>query len=164
MGSRLRVAAGTFTPAGARVAYTWLRNGRPVAGATGTSYDLGVEDVGARMSVRVDLRHPGYRDRVVTLVSERVRTTPTLHVRTEGRPGRAVVGLRVTAPGVEAPRGRVTVRVGVTEVTGRLEDGRLRVVVRDLLPGLRSVRVTYEGTEVVRPGLLRTTVRVLRRG
>ncbi|MGH3361144.1 MAG: CHAP domain-containing protein [Nocardioides sp.] len=164
MGARLRVEPGTFTPAGASVSYTWLRNGRAVAGATGTSYDLGVADVGKRMSVRVKLRHPGYRDRVVSLpATERIRTRPTLHVRSEGRPGRALVRLRVTAPGVETPGGRATIRVGIREVTGRLEDGRLRVVVRNLTPGLRTVRVTYAGTDVVLPGRARTTVKVLRR-
>ena len=92
-----------------------------------------------------------------------IRTRPTLSVWTEGRPHRAVVRLKVTAPGVETPGGRATVRIGRRSVTGRLEDGRLRVVIGDLDPGLRTVRVSYAGTAVVLPERLTTTVRVPRR-
>jgi len=92
-----------------------------------------------------------------------IRTRPSLLVWTEGRRGRAVVRLKVTAPGVDTPRGRASVRIGRHRVTRRLEDGRLRVVIGDLGPGLRNVRVAYGGTDVVLPERLVTTVRVQRR-
>lgn len=164
LGGRLEVVPGTFTPGGATLTHTWLRNGRPISGATGSSYVPGLADVGKRISVRTRLSHTAYRDETVVVeAAGPIRTRPTLSVWTEGRPHRAVVRLKVTAPGVKTPGGRATVRIGGRSVTGRLEDGRLRVVIADLEPGLRSVRVSYTGTEVVLPERLTTTVRVPRR-
>ncbi|MGH3335508.1 MAG: CHAP domain-containing protein [Nocardioides sp.] len=164
LGGRLAVVPGTFTPTGATVTHTWLRNGRTIPGATGTSYVPGLRDVGARISVLVHLAHRGYEDRTVRVsAGGPVTTRPTLSVWTEGRRGRAVVRLKVTAPGVKTPGGRATVRIGDHRATGRLEDGRLRVVIRDLAAGVRTVRVDYAGTDVVRPEQMVTTVRVPRR-
>ena len=164
MGQRLSVSRGVFEPAKADVSYAWLRDGKVVSGATGPSYPLGVDDVGRRISARVTLRHPGYRDRTVVLAADgRVRTTPSVRVAADGRPGKAVVRVRVAAPGVATPTGRVTVRIGKREVVGRLEDGRVRLVLDGLSAGTRKVRVVYAGTEVVRAGRAVTTVDVPRK-
>jgi surface antigen len=164
LGGRMEVERGTFAPSGATVTYTWLRNGRAISGATGSSYVPQVFDVGDKISVRVELSREGYRDkRVLVEPKGLIRTRPTLLVWTEGRAQRAVVQLKVKAAGVDTPRGRATVRIGRSHVSGRLEDGRLRVVVRDLDPGLHRVRVAYLGTEVVVADRVVTTVRVRRR-
>jgi surface antigen len=164
LGGRLEVEPGAFRPAGATMTHTWLRNGRAIPGATGSSYVPGLRDVGERLSVRIRLSHEGYRARTVGLSAQGpVTTRPTLSVWTEGRPGRAIVRVKVTAPGVRTPGGRATVRIGDHRATGRLEDGVLRVVIGDLSPGVRNVRVSYAGTDIVRPGQLVTTVRVRRR-
>ncbi|MEJ7795959.1 MAG: CHAP domain-containing protein [Nocardioides sp.] len=163
VGRTLTVTPGTFTPTDAEVTYTWLRGDEPVVGATGPSYAVGPDDLGARLSVRVDLRHTGYRDASVTLPMEaRVTTVPTLKVASTGGDHRAVVVLRVTAPGVEAPGGLATVRVNGHEVTGRVEDGRLRVVLRGLDPGKHSVRVAYAGTQLIEAAGATDQVRVRR--
>ena len=161
MGRTLTAAPGELRPADADVIYTWLRNGDRVG--TGRRYPLGVHDVGERISLRVGLSHPGYRDRTVLLAAgSRVTTTPVLRVGAEGKRGRAVVRVRVAAPGVETATGKVTVRIGKHRVGGRLADGRLRVVVDGLGAGTRTVRVAYAGTEVVRPGRTSTTVEISR--
>ncbi len=81
----------------------------------------------------------------------------------DGQPGRAVVRLRVTAPGVSAPGGRATVRIGRDQVTGRVVDGRLKVVLDGLAAGTHTVRVSYAGTAVIRSSRTTTTVKVPRR-
>lgn len=163
VGRTLTVTPGSFAPAGAEVGYTWLRGDQPIDGATGTTYDVAAEDLGRRLSVRVDLRHAGYRDWSTTLpVAARVTTVPTLEVESIGGDHRAVVVLRVTAPGAEAPGGLATVRVGGREVTGRVENGRLRLVVRDLDPGRRTVRVAYAGTQLIEAARTTDRVRVRR--
>jgi surface antigen len=140
LGGRLSLEPGRFSPADASMTYTWLRNGRPVPGAVGSSYVPGLADVGERLSLRVHLRHRGYRDRTLIVPTDgRVTTRPSLAVWTRGLPGRAVVLVKVSAPGVRTPGGKVIVRIG---------DHR---------------RVRYLGTEIVRPGRLVTTVRVQRR-
>ena len=91
MGRRLTLTPGTFDPADADVTYTWLRNGRPVAGVTGRTYDLAAADVGRQIAVQVKLSHIGYRDRTLTLDADGVVTTvPSLRVGGDrpARPGR----------------------------------------------------------------------------
>jgi surface antigen len=164
LGGRLEVAPGRFTPTGATMTHTWLRDGKAIPGATGSSYVPGLSDVGKRISVDIHLSHEGYRDRTVHLTADhRVTTRPTLSVWTDGRPGRAVVRLTVTAPGVNTPGGHATVRISGHRAPGRLRDGELRVVIGDLAPGVHKVRVSYAGTDVVLPEHLATTVRVQRR-
>jgi hypothetical protein len=164
LGGRLEVVRGTFQPGKATVTHTWLRNGRPISGAVGTSYVPGLRDVGQRLSVQIHLSREGYQDRTLRVWADgRVTTRPTLSVWTEGRPGRAIVRLKVTAPGVSTPGGRATVQIGDHRAVGQLRDGRLQVVIGDLTSGVRTVRVSYAGTDVVRPEALVTTVRVPRR-
>ena len=161
---RLTVTPGTYTPRDATVRYAWLRDGVPIPKATATSYAATVDDVGRRIAVRIDLSRTGYRDHSVTLrAAGPVTTEPTLRVSAEGRPHRAVVRLRVAAPGVEAPGGEARVRIGRKSVTGRVVDGRLRVVVADLPRGRHDVTVAYAGTSVVLAARATTTVRVPRR-
>ncbi len=163
VGRTLSVDAGTFTPEDATVSYTWLRGDEVVPGATGRSYDVAAADLGHRLTVRVDLTHPGYRDESLPLGPDAtVTTVPTLRVDAEGRAGKAVVKLRVTAPGVEDVGGRATVRIAGREVSGRVVDGRLRVVVTRLEPGARTVRVSYQGTDLVEAARATGRVRVRR--
>jgi len=132
-----------------------------VPGATGETYPLGVDDVGHRISVQVAMARSGYRDHSFFVpVGSPVTTIPVLDVRATGKPRRAVVVLRVSAPGVAAPGGRFTATVGGRTVTGQVVDGQARVVVRDVRPGTRKVKVAYEGTELVEAARTRVTVTV----
>lgn len=161
---RLTAVPGRYTPRDATVRYAWLRDGEAIPRAGGTSYAATVDDVGHRLSVRVDLSRTGYRDHSLTLrTSGPVTTEPTLRVSAEGRPGRAVVVLGVRAPGVTEPGGEATVRVGGESVTGRVVDGGLRTVVGDLPRGRHDVRVTYAGTSVILAERATTQVWVPRR-
>ncbi|HEX6151479.1 CHAP domain-containing protein [Nocardioides sp.] len=164
-GRLLTVAPGAVTPADATVRYTWLRDGSPITGADGTSYRLGAADVGHEVSVRLVLRRDGYRGASVVLpATGTVTTRPKLNVEALGGVRRAIVKLRVTAPGVEHPAGRVTVTVAGQEITGTVNDGRLRLVVRGIEPGRYRVRVSYLGTKNIEPASLVTDrVRVRRR-
>ena len=164
LGGRLTVTPGKADPADSAVTYTWLRDGHPIAGATGKlAYDLGLEDVGHQVSVRVGLSHTGYLDKSVTLAAAGIVTTvPDLRVTATGKRGRAVVALRVSARGVAAATGRATVTIGGHEGAGRVVDGRMRVVVPELRPGTWKVKVAYDGTGTILPGRVQTTVRVLK--
>jgi hypothetical protein len=61
VGKRLRAARGTWSPAPATYAFTWLRNGKAVR--TGASYRLTRADRGKRIQVRVTVRKAGYAAR-----------------------------------------------------------------------------------------------------
>jgi surface antigen len=163
-GRTLTVAPGQVTPADARVAYQWLRDGDPVAGAIGMTYVLGPADVGSRMSLHVALAQEGYLDRTVKIgLPGIVTTTPELTVVASGKRGHAVVRLHLTAPGVDHVHGPAVVRVDGHKLTGKVVDGRLRLVVPDLARGRHDVSVHYLGTDVVRGVRSSATVRVLRK-
>ena len=163
-GRTLTVAPGQVTPADARGAYQWLRDGDPVAGSIGMTYALGPADVGRRMSLHVALAQEGYLDRTVKIgLPGIVTTTPELSVVASGKRGHAVVRLHLTAPGVDRVRGPAVVRVDGHKLTGTVVDGGLRLVVPDLARGRHDVSVHYLGTEVVRGAKAATTVRVLKK-
>ncbi|MET0951652.1 MAG: hypothetical protein ABWX57_00090 [Aeromicrobium sp.] len=52
VGSTLSGTSGTWYPAPGSIAHQWLRDGSPVAGATGTTYTVTSADAGARLSFR----------------------------------------------------------------------------------------------------------------
>ncbi|GAA3539627.1 hypothetical protein [Nocardioides daeguensis] len=72
-GKKLRASAGTWSPAPSSVTYTWLRNGKVVAGRTGATYKLGKADRGKRIQVRVTVHRGGYADRSATSGVVKVR-------------------------------------------------------------------------------------------
>jgi hypothetical protein len=163
VGSRMWIEPGTFTPSDATLGYSWQRDGVPIEGETGPSYDVVAGDAGARITAVVTLTKPNYAQGVLRFVmGERVTTKPDLRVNTKGRSGRAVVVVRVVAPGVTGPGGRVTVRIGDEKRSVRVSDGRARVVVDDLRAKRHRVYVAYTGTEVVEPARASAHVRVRR--
>ena len=151
-GDMLSVVPGTYEPADAAVTYTWLRDGTPIRGAAGTTYLLRPWDVGSRISVRVDLARTSYRSTSqLADTAGRVLTKPTLKVASASTSRRAVVIVKVAAPGASSPRGNVTVSIGAKKVTGKVVDGKFRAVLDGLKPGWHKVRVRYTGTSLVLP-------------
>ncbi|MCR6688216.1 Ig-like domain repeat protein [Cellulomonas sp.] len=53
VGAWLGVSSGTWAPTGGELSYAWLRDGVPIPGATGPSYQLVQADTGAQVSARV---------------------------------------------------------------------------------------------------------------
>ena len=163
IGSRLSAVPGTFEPASAEVAYTWLRDGVPIAGAVQPTYDLTAADVGSAVSLRVDLSHDGYKPATQTTdATPAVRTVPEVGISARGGKGQARVSVVVTAAGVDAVAGRVQIRIGKKIRTARLVDGQVTVVLRQLKRGSRPVVVSYLGDGLVDPGRARDRVEVLR--
>jgi len=161
LGQTLRFEAGTFSPAGS-VAVQWVRNGVPVPDATGTSYLLGVDDLGSRIAARMVLTRPGY-----TTVTERpvrtwtVKSDPRIVVKTApGTAGKVRVTVTVTAPGVATVTGPVRISWRgslLTEVT--LRSGTATTTLT-LPAGTRTFRARYPGSTTVAAGLVDTTTTV----
>ena len=70
VGSRLTASRGTWSPAPASYAVSWLRNGKAVH--TGTTYTVTRADRGKRIQVRVTVRKPGYENRSATSAAVQV--------------------------------------------------------------------------------------------
>ncbi len=153
--------AGDVRPSNASVAYAWLRDGRPISKATNRKYSVRPKDVGRSLSLRVTLTRAHFRDTTETIaVSGPVTSVPTVRVRTEVSRKRVVVNIKVKAPGVRAPDGAIAVSVGKRTVTGQLDQGLARLVVRGLRPGTKPVVVRYAGSELVQPAVSRSHIDV----
>jgi serine protease len=72
VGTRVKAAAGSWRPAPDRVRYRWLRDGRPIARATGRTYVLRARDAGHRIAVRVQVSR--------ARTSSAVAMSPAVHV------------------------------------------------------------------------------------
>jgi surface antigen len=65
VGSKLTVSPGTFTPAGAKVRYQWLRDGKKISYTTAT-HTLNSNDHHTELSVRLTYSAAGYTTQTVT--------------------------------------------------------------------------------------------------
>jgi hypothetical protein len=65
-GSTLAVGTGTWAPAPVALTFQWLRDGEPIAGAVGTSYLLGADDVTSTITVQVTGTKAGYAPATTT--------------------------------------------------------------------------------------------------
>lgn len=135
----------------AEPAVTWLRDGQPVPGATGTSYPLTAADLGARLAARVEWTRDGYTPlHTHTTPTRRVKSPAALDVRVRSpRQGRLRLVATVSAPEVAPLTGTVVFRSGRRHVVVlELADGRAVARMRDLPSGSRTVRVRYRGSAV----------------
>jgi Zn-dependent metalloprotease len=66
VGRTLKLKAGTWQPSGVTLHYQWLRNGKPIARATKTTYRLTSGDAGKRISVKVTGSRTGYSSTTAT--------------------------------------------------------------------------------------------------
>ncbi len=90
-GRTLVAEPGRYAPKPSTLRYRWLRDGKPVPGATTRRHRLGVDDVGTKVQLRVTIGRAGYRTTQVRsrkgLVKHRVdvRRRVTYSVVTRGR-------------------------------------------------------------------------------
>ncbi|MBK7820860.1 MAG: CHAP domain-containing protein [Tessaracoccus sp.] len=66
VGQELTATAGAWKPASTKLAYTWLRDGVPIPGATASRYTLAAEDLGAKITVTVTGSKAGYTSVMTT--------------------------------------------------------------------------------------------------
>ncbi|MDO9455002.1 CHAP domain-containing protein [Nocardioides sp.] len=82
VGQELRAVAGRYTPADARLAYVWFRDGEAMPDARGVTYVVRPEDAGHVVAVVVGITRRGYTGRVTGavagLVAGAVPTTATV--------------------------------------------------------------------------------------
>jgi hypothetical protein len=153
-GEQLTVRPGAWTPATAVPTYTWMRDGVAVTGTTTAAYLLTAADVGAAITVRVDIAPTGVQPATQTLAFPApVKARPVLVVRAVGRPHRAVVRVVATAAGLDGPvTGTVRMSIAGHSQTVALVDGRARVVFRLLKAGTYAAAVSYPGSTTTAPG------------
>lgn len=97
----LSVAAGSYDPATATESVQWLRDGSPIAGATGRTRTLTNKDVAHRLSARVTVSAPDRTATVVTTGAVTVRGATLTYTRKPSVSGTRRYGRTLTAhPGL----------------------------------------------------------------
>ncbi|MET0819329.1 MAG: CHAP domain-containing protein [Aeromicrobium sp.] len=162
-GTVLTIDPGTASPATASARYQWLRDGKPITGATGRTRKVSTGDVGRRLSATVTYKASGYSARTVTTSAVRkARSAPTLSVKAASASG----GTVVFTVRVSGARGiRLTGSVSVTDPSGRartvkLVNGRAVLTVTGQPVGRQTYQVTYGGSSSAAPGTKNKTATV----
>jgi len=96
VGSTLTATRGAWTP-GATFAYAWLRNGKPISGATGASYVLTATDLATQIQVKVTGSKTGFAKLAKTSVKTAKVAAGTLSVDDVWITGDLTVGETLTA-------------------------------------------------------------------
>lgn len=176
VGNTLSGTSSEWGPAPVTLSYQWLRNGVPVVGAIGPSYELTTADLGATLALRVTGTKPGYETAIATSAATSPVSlsawTATPRPRIKGQPKlgrtlRAVLGVWVPSPTVVSYqwlRGGKPVRRAV-KARYRLtkKDLGKRIAVRVTLgrPGYPSIVVTAKPTRRIRRPAGRDAARCL---
>ena len=158
VGRVLTANAGEWTSSNTAFRYQWLRDGKPIAKATGSTYTVRFADQGRALSVSVTARAGGSEATAVSApVTVRraavalVTTSPAIAKTT--RPVTVVV--RILASGVAATgvaaTGTVSVKVAGQTFTGTVENGRASVPVGTLPKGVHRITASYSGDPAVSP-------------
>jgi hypothetical protein len=162
LGETMTFDPGTFAPSQADVAIQWLRAGRPVAGATGTTYRLTAADLGSRIAARMTITRPGYTPVTErTRSSFRVKSVSRLHVLADPGSGRVKLQIVVTAPKVSPVDGTVRIRSRgklLAELT--LRNGAATARLTDLPAGTRTFTIRYLGSDTATSAVLTRDVRI----
>jgi hypothetical protein len=164
------LTASTAAPSGWAVAYQWLRAGQPIAGATAAAYQLATADAGARLSVRAIASREGAQPVAAESAEVSVaKVAPTVTARVTpssvSAAAKATLTVKVKAPGVSRPTGKVTVSYGdKTKVfTLRASDAGVRKVsLARLGSGSYKVAVSYAGSTAVAAKKAKTVKLVVR--
>lgn len=71
VGKTLTTTTGTWSPAG-KTTVVWLRDGKPISGATGTKYKLTAKDYRKKISVKITVSKSGYVTKTATTAAKKV--------------------------------------------------------------------------------------------
>jgi 5'-nucleotidase len=153
VGRALHVTDGEWSVDGVSLAYTWLRDGAVIEGATLNSYRLTTADVGASITAVVTATKEGYGSGSATAEAVSVPRLGSVTIaypdRVFVRPGQAatVTVIVLGARGI-VPTGDVRVVVGKEfDATVSLDaQGRATVALPTLSRGIHTIRATYGGS------------------
>lgn len=162
VGSTLTAAPGTW-PEGTTLAYQWLRNGEPIAGATEETYSPRPGDAGDQLSVQVAGTRPGYQTvnetspevtvakGTLTATKPRILGKPIVGRALTAVPGRWTTGTRLTyrwyASG-KAIRGANSMTLRLTK---KLKGKRIVLKVTGTKAGYQTLAKASKATTKVKP-------------
>ena len=134
----------------------WLRDGAPLAGVTGTTYDLTADDLGSRITAEITLQRAGYTPATRSVESDRVRAPADVELRAERRGkrgGKVRLDVLTNAIGVNPVPGLVRIRSLGTTTTKDLRDGSARLTLRDVPKRSFRIKVIQPGSATTERGV-----------
>ncbi|MBC7632294.1 CHAP domain-containing protein [Aeromicrobium sp.] len=162
LGSVVRAVPGTSSPSTLTMRYQWLRDGKTLSGATSSAHRVNVNDLGKTLSVRVTASAAGYETRSITTAKiGPAKSTSAMTASTTRGTGTVTFVIRVTAPGVAAPDGRVSIssNAGVGNA-GTVRDGWATVTLTRQKAGTYTYHLTFGGTSTVTSARLMRTITI----
>jgi hypothetical protein len=100
----LTAQPGTWSPSYVRLTYQWLRDGVAIAGETGSTYTVGMADLGHRLTVSVTGSRPGYVSATAISAATAMVAQPRVTAGTVTIAGTPAVDSRLTVqPGTWSP-------------------------------------------------------------
>lgn len=157
----VRVNAGAW-PAGVRLSYRWLRDGRPIAGATTASYRISGSDAGHGLSAQVFANKTGYTTVIATsptaivgkgtLASSRPRISGSTKVgkKLTAKPGRWSAGVRFSYRWRANGKIIANATGSTLRLTRKLRGAKISVTVMATKTGYNTVSRTSKSTKKVR--------------
>ena len=147
VGQTLTADPGQLEPKDAAATYLWMRDGQPMPAFTAPTYVVKPLDIGAQISVKVQLTRSGYRSKAVVLGPVHgVKAPSALQVKVANGTARtALVKVIVTSPDSHLPAGRVWVKLQGKRHLVRLVRGVGKIRVTGLRPGKRTLIALYVG-------------------
>ena len=147
VGSTLTAVAPHYFQSGVAAAFQWKVNGAPVAGATGSTYQVKAADLGKQITVTVTGTKADYLSSTTTapaVTAGVAATTLSVDAPKKVKKGQQIT-LTVSVSAVGAtPTGKVTVSLGKKEVTGQLVNGKVTLSLgKARKTGKQTVTVTY---------------------
>ena len=97
VGEKLTASPGTWQPGSAQLAYLWLRDGKPIAGATAATYVAAALDAAKKLSVQVTGSMTGYTATSATSAQTAAVARGELTTKKPKISGKAQVGKTLTA-------------------------------------------------------------------
>jgi surface antigen len=149
-GQTLTLGPVVTDPKDATKSVQWLRDGVAVAGATGSTYTLGVADLGHRLAAQVTATRTGYRKLVTKApATPLVRSLPGLKTTTQVSKGTLKLTVAVAAPGVKVVDGVIGVRLGGKYVTSFPVTNGVGTTTLKVASGTQAVQVHFRRTDLV---------------
>ena len=160
VGSTLLADDGTWGPGTVALSRQWLRDGEPIQGATTSSYVVGPNDLGARISLKVKGTRTGLLSRSKTSVPTApigqappvvgppapvAKKAASISISVKGAKKKATLTITVKASGLK-PTGKVTIKLGNKKLkTVTLKNGKAKVTLTKQKKGKRAYKVVYSG-------------------
>ncbi|MCI0157763.1 glutaminyl-peptide cyclotransferase [Leifsonia shinshuensis] len=164
VGKTLSADSGEWSPP-VTVAYQWVRDGEPIAGATGSTYRVAPADIGSTIAVSVTATTGAGGSARATSTGVFVRYASTLTVTPNRYLGLSTqswsVTVAVSSRASIAPGGTVTVLVGSKAYSATLVNGRAVIPLAKQAAGIRPISAAYTGSDTTRPSYGMTAFAVI---